>query len=95
MFNPDPYVQQGGDMVRVGGFDFTCSPGEAIGHRISPHLTVTMRRFREIEIRHRVRPGGTGSDAEMLQERVSDQMRRPASRVTHTDIHTGLAEIHR
>jgi sulfur-oxidizing protein SoxB len=35
LFNPDPYVQQGGDMVRVGGFDITCSPGEAIGHRIS------------------------------------------------------------
>ncbi|MGD0430336.1 MAG: thiosulfohydrolase SoxB [Acetobacteraceae bacterium] len=35
LFNPDPYVQQGGDMVRVGGFDITYSPGEAIGHRIS------------------------------------------------------------
>ena len=35
LFNPDPYVQQGGDMVRVGGFDFTCSPGAAMGRRIS------------------------------------------------------------
>jgi sulfur-oxidizing protein SoxB len=35
LFNPDPYVQQGGDMVRVGGFDFTCSPGAAMGQRIS------------------------------------------------------------
>ena len=35
LFNPDPYVQQGGDMVRAGGFDFTCSPGAAAGQRIS------------------------------------------------------------
>jgi len=35
LFNPDPYVQQGGDMVRVGGMDFTCTPGNAIGSRIS------------------------------------------------------------
>jgi len=35
LFNPDPYVQQGGDMVRAGGFDFTCSPGAAMGQRIS------------------------------------------------------------
>ena len=35
LFNPDPYVQQGGDMVRLGGCDFTCSPGASIGNRIS------------------------------------------------------------
>ena len=35
LFNPDPYVQQGGDMVRAGGFDFVCSPGAAMGSRIS------------------------------------------------------------
>jgi len=35
LFNPDPYVQQGGDMVRVGGFDFTCSPAATMGNRIS------------------------------------------------------------
>jgi sulfur-oxidizing protein SoxB len=35
LFNPDPYYQQGGDMVRVGGFVYTCTPGEAIGRRIS------------------------------------------------------------
>jgi S-sulfosulfanyl-L-cysteine sulfohydrolase len=35
LFNPDPYYQQGGDMVRVGGFTYTCTPGEAIGRRIS------------------------------------------------------------
>ena len=34
LFNPDPYYQQGGDMVRVGGLTYTCTPGEAMGRRI-------------------------------------------------------------
>jgi S-sulfosulfanyl-L-cysteine sulfohydrolase len=35
LFNPDPYLQQGGDMVRVGGMDYACAPNEAAGKRIS------------------------------------------------------------
>ena len=35
LFNPDPYYQQGGDMVRVGGLAYTCAPDESIGRRIS------------------------------------------------------------
>jgi sulfur-oxidizing protein SoxB len=35
LFNPDPYLQQGGDMVRVGGMTFACTPGAKIGTRIS------------------------------------------------------------
>jgi S-sulfosulfanyl-L-cysteine sulfohydrolase len=35
LFNPDPYYQQGGDMVRVGGLEYTCTPGETMGRRIS------------------------------------------------------------
>ncbi|MBK1644799.1 thiosulfohydrolase SoxB [Thiocapsa imhoffii] len=34
LFNPDPYVQQGGDMVRVGGLDYVCDPTATIGNRI-------------------------------------------------------------
>jgi len=34
-FNPDPYLQQGGDMVRVGGMTYTCNPRAAMGARIS------------------------------------------------------------
>jgi len=34
LFNPDPYYQQGGDMVRVGGLQFTCEPAQKIGARI-------------------------------------------------------------
>ncbi len=35
LFNPDPYYQQGGDMVRVGGLSYTCSPGQTMGRRIT------------------------------------------------------------
>ncbi len=35
LFNPDPYLQQGGDMVRVGGMTYTCDPRAKIGSRIS------------------------------------------------------------
>lgn len=34
LFNPDPYKQQGGDMVRVGGLAYACAPGAAMGQRI-------------------------------------------------------------
>src|SRR5574343_220474 len=34
IFNPDPYFQQGGDMVRVGGIQYTCDPKATVGHRI-------------------------------------------------------------
>jgi len=35
LFNPDPYYQQGGDMVRVGGLTYTCAPNAKIGARIA------------------------------------------------------------
>jgi S-sulfosulfanyl-L-cysteine sulfohydrolase len=34
LFNPDPYYQQGGDMVRVGGLQYSCTPGAGMGARI-------------------------------------------------------------
>jgi sulfur-oxidizing protein SoxB len=34
LFNPDPYLQQGGDMVRVGGMTYACNPKAAMGARI-------------------------------------------------------------
>jgi sulfur-oxidizing protein SoxB len=34
LFNPDPYYQQGGDMVRVGGLTYACEPGATMGNRI-------------------------------------------------------------
>jgi sulfur-oxidizing protein SoxB len=35
LFNPDPYYQQGGDMVRVGGLQYACDPNAKLGARIS------------------------------------------------------------
>jgi sulfur-oxidizing protein SoxB len=35
LFNPDPYYQQGGDMVRVGGLSYAIDIGAKIGRRIS------------------------------------------------------------
>ena len=35
LFNPDPYYQQGGDMVRVGGMNYTIDPAQTAGNRIT------------------------------------------------------------
>ena len=35
LFNPDPYYQQGGDMVRVGGLAYTIDPAAKMGSRIT------------------------------------------------------------
>ena len=35
LFNPDPYYQQGGDMVRVGGMRYAIDPDAAMGKRIT------------------------------------------------------------
>ena len=40
LFNPDPYYQQGGDMVRVGGLAYRCDPAAPSGRRI---LDMTLR----------------------------------------------------
>ena len=40
LFHLDPFYQQGGDMVRVGGMSYTCAPKESMGKRIS-NMTIT------------------------------------------------------
>jgi sulfur-oxidizing protein SoxB len=35
LFNPDPYLQQGGDMVRTGGMSYAIDVAQPIGKRIS------------------------------------------------------------
>jgi sulfur-oxidizing protein SoxB len=35
LFNPDPYYQQGGDMVRVGGLRYAIDPRAGMGKRIT------------------------------------------------------------
>ncbi|HCH24788.1 MAG TPA: thiosulfohydrolase SoxB [Oceanospirillaceae bacterium] len=34
IFNPEPYLQSGGDMVRLGGLDYRCDPLAPMGSRI-------------------------------------------------------------
>lgn len=35
IFQKDPYLQSGGDMVRVGGLSYSCEPNASLGQRIS------------------------------------------------------------
>ncbi len=40
LFNEDPYLQQGGDMVRTGGLKYVIDPNEKIGDRIKRMSTM-------------------------------------------------------
>jgi S-sulfosulfanyl-L-cysteine sulfohydrolase len=53
LFNADPYYQQGGDMVRVGGLSYACTPAEGVGRRIS-QLTLDSGRALEAGKRYKV-----------------------------------------
>ena len=41
LFNPDPYLQQGGDMVRVGGMSYRMDPNAAMGDRVTEMALTT------------------------------------------------------
>ncbi len=53
LFNADPYYQQGGDMVRIGGLDYACAPDAAAGRRISD-MTLDSGKSLEADKRYRV-----------------------------------------
>ena len=57
LFNADPYYQQGGDMVRVGGMAYTCTPAETVGRRISDLKLDNGRSHRS---RQELQGGGLG-----------------------------------
>ena len=64
LFNPDPFYQQGGDMVRVGGMNYVCEPLAGAGQRISE---MTLDDGNPIEASKRYRVAGwarVGSVAE-------------------------------
>ena len=87
LFNPDPYYQQGGDMVRVGGVSYTIDVGQSAGRRISrPDVAqdrqaarseqgLCRRRLGQRERRHR-RPADLGRGDEPHPE----EARRRAGR---------------
>ena len=72
LFNPDPYYQQGGDMVRCGGLGYAIDVSKPIGSRISamthlksgkpiePKQGLHGRRLGERQRRH-ARPAGVGT----------------------------------
>jgi sulfur-oxidizing protein SoxB len=69
LFNPDPYYQQGGDMVRVGGMDYACTPAAAAGSRISD---MTLNDGTPVEAGKRYRVAGWASLEPQTGKPVSD-----------------------
>ncbi len=60
LFNPDPYYQQGGDMVRVGGLQYACDPTAGMGQRISALDAERQAARRRREIQGRIMGAGIG-----------------------------------
>jgi sulfur-oxidizing protein SoxB len=76
LFNPDPYYQQGGDMVRVGGMQYTCNPAQGIGGRIG-NLTLKGRPI-EAARKYKVAswaPVAEGASGEPIWDVVTQYLR--------------------
>ncbi len=76
LFNPDPYLQQGGDMVRVGGLEYACDPTRAIGQRIS-NLTLRGKPL-EAQKQYKVAgwaPVAEGASGRPVWELITDYLR--------------------
>jgi sulfur-oxidizing protein SoxB len=76
LFNPDPYYQQGGDMVRIGGMQYACEPGQVIGKRISG-MTLGGKPI-EADRRYKVAswaPVAEGASGEPVWELVASYLR--------------------
>ncbi|MCU0944528.1 MAG: thiosulfohydrolase SoxB [Rubritepida sp.] len=65
LFHPDPYYQQGGDMVRTGGLGFTLDVAAPAGRRISD--LVLLRNGAPIEAGRSYRVAGWASVAEGVE----------------------------
>ena len=57
LFNTDPYYQQGGDMVRVGGLAYTCTPGR---NRRQADFRIEARQRPRAGSRQELQGGGLG-----------------------------------
>jgi len=78
LFNPDPYRQQGGDMVRVGGLDYVCSPTNPFGQRIG-EMRLDDGRLLEADKTYKVAGWATvatRSPGPPVWERVVDYLRQ-------------------
>ena len=65
IFNIDPFFQQGGDMVRVGGVAYSCNPKEKIGSRINELYLI--RNGKQIEDNKNYVVSGWGSVNENVE----------------------------
>ena len=77
LFNPDPYYQQGGDMVRTGGLNYVCDPHAAMGSRISG---MTLRSGKPVDLKKNYRVAGwatvgSKSPGRPVWEVVADYLR--------------------
>jgi sulfur-oxidizing protein SoxB len=76
LFNPDPYYQQGSDMVRVGGLKYMCDPTAVAGKRIS-NLTLKGQAL-DAGKKYKVAswaPGTEGATGEPVWEVVGKYLR--------------------
>jgi len=76
LFNPDPYKQQGGDMVRVGGISYTCDLRQGMGKRINN----MMLKGKPIDPNKKYKiagwaPVAEGATGEPIWDLVSDYLR--------------------
>ena len=84
LFNPDPYYQQGGDMVRVGGMDYACAPAERIGQPDFGHDTERRHRHGSRQELSRRRLGlGQSADRQAGHGRRGGLSARQESRETY------------
>ncbi len=76
LFNADPYYQQGGDMVRVGGIEYTMAPNAKMGSRIT-RMTIKGKPV-VANKNYKVAgwaPVGEGADGEPIWEVVATYLR--------------------
>ncbi len=80
LFNPDPYFQQGGDMVRVGGLQYTCDPSAKVGSRISNMMLKgkpidAMKKYKVAGWAPVAEGGGPGNTGEAAWDMLSGYLR--------------------
>jgi len=76
LFNPDPYYQQGGDMVRVGGLQYACDPNAKMGARIS-QLTL---RGKPVDADRKYKVAGWAPVSEEARAAASEPVWVPVAR---------------
>ncbi|WP_044406300.1 5'-nucleotidase C-terminal domain-containing protein [Thiomicrospira microaerophila] len=82
LFVIDPYLQSGGDMVRLGGMDYTIDPNEALGNRIT---NMVLDDGTPIEMNKTYSVTGwaqvdTVGDGRLVWDIVADYLRREAKK---------------